>query len=170
MQDTCLRCRWSPRSSREICRLTCANRLSATFCSDIPQTPTRQLWPTVPLTAYGQSVPDTRAAIARSTEEIERIVTRVRADLEETSADPGYGRGILLGIEWAQGQRGEAPVTGELPAETPPSQRGIRQEIDAATDVIYSRRRIDVPDAQGFAVGVEQTLLWLLADTEQAPG
>lgn len=78
-----------------------------------------------------------------------------------------YLDGILLAFAWAISGEGAAPVTAQPIVGARPTWLEIAEEIDAAEDIVYGKRTDRRP--QGFAVGVEATLMWLIADGDEPP-
>lgn len=107
--------------------------------------------------------------VTRDTGHIGRVIDDVRAARAELDREHWpYLDAIDAAIAWATTGSGAAPMTARPILADRPSWVEICEEIDIAEDVLYGQRR-DERD-QGYAVGVEHALMWLINDTDEPPG
>lgn len=110
-----------------------------------------------------------------NTHPITRDMAAIAAVMEEARHDrTTLGRehwphldAIVLAIAWAVDGEGSAPLTGQGIVGARPTWVEIAEEIDAAEDVLYGKR--EDRRGQGYAVGVEHALMWLIDDTDETP-
>jgi hypothetical protein len=107
--------------------------------------------------------------LIRPREAIVAMYQQVRDEHGSRTTHSGrqFGRGILRAIEFATGAKPQAPITGEHADAFPPSVSQLSREELAAADVAHGQRRH--PEGMAFAAGVEHTIMWLLARTDQRP-
>jgi len=108
--------------------------------------------------------------IIRWPEDVQAVHAQVQAkqDLPQMPrSSVEYGEGILAAIEWATGTLRTAPISGEPSEEIPPSARQMSREAGRATDIAEGRERH--PRGRSYAVGVEHTLMWLMAREDDPP-
>lgn len=106
--------------------------------------------------------------IRRSRGEVADVIRTAKEDRASLGREHWpYADGILLAFAWAMDGEGTAPITGRPIVGDRPTWVEIAEEIDAAEDVLYGKREDRRP--QHYAVGVEATLMWLIADGDEPP-
>jgi hypothetical protein len=110
--------------------------------------------------------------IIRSPEAVAELHDQVQAERHElrvSETSRAFAAGIVDALEWATGQTRQAPISGTLAEERPPAVRELSREQVVAQDVAEGRRRFNRSGGRDYAVGVEHTVMWLLARTDQRP-
>jgi hypothetical protein len=110
--------------------------------------------------------------IIRSREAVGQLYEQVQAERHElrvSETSRAFAAGIVDTLEWAAGRTRQAPVSGSLAEAHPPLVRELSREQVVAQDVAEGRRRSDRSRGRDYAVGVEHTIMWLLARTNQRP-
>jgi hypothetical protein len=111
-----------------------------------------------------------KMGIIRPGRDVVAMYKQVKAEhleMRMTSISTEMGKGILAAIEWCTGVTPTAPISGQLAEENPPSTPQMSGEEEAASEVAEGRRAH--ARSRHFAVGVEHTIMWLLARTDQRP-
>lgn len=96
-------------------------------------------------------------------------VQRERHELRVSATSRALAAGIVETLEWATGQTLQAPVSGAPAEARPPAVRELSREQVIAQDVAGGRRPTDRSGGRDHAVGVEHTIMWLLARADQRP-
>ena len=105
--------------------------------------------------------------VIRSPEQVSGLVAQVRAEARADRREGlAYAQGILDAVGWVAG-RWPGPISDETPAGARPSMVEIKREESAAREAAEGRRTLLRP--QGYAVGVEATLMWLSAGCDDPP-
>ena len=120
---------------------------------------------------YRQRTARWEMGIIRWPEDVQAVYAKVQDDLREhpemRQGSIEYCRGILAAIEWATGTLRTAPLSGEPSEEIPPSAGQMSRERVLGTDIAQGHERH--PLGRDYAVGVEHTLMWLMARTDDPP-
>lgn len=110
----------------------------------------------------------------RSTQVLVDAVDEVKMAREDWAARPALAdsvrmaAGELAALEWVLGQHEFAPMTGQRGVDIG-EPRNLDAERRIATDML--QRRVDMDRrGDGYVAGVEMTLMWILNETENAPG
>lgn len=107
-------------------------------------------------------------AVIRTTERVQQLQRQVnRESVDSRAGGRAYAEGILAAIAWAGGHRPDGPVTGKLADDVPPTYAAIREEQVAACEV--QERTRSSRHAMDYVTGVEATLGWLIALTDEPP-
>jgi hypothetical protein len=106
-----------------------------------------------------------RRAAAKSTD-----IDTDPASRQFAQQDADYLDGVVATLEWALGQRAEAPITRGQPRE--PTTRNLKAERVHANDVIEQARHpwmANRRQAPRYGEGVKLTITWLLGDSTISP-
>jgi hypothetical protein len=85
----------------------------------------------------------------------------------ELGNDVTYSTGELAALEWALGRRNESPITSQIDVDVA-DPWNLERERRIATDMLYRRIEMD-RRGDGYVVGVEATLMWILNETDTVP-
>lgn len=108
--------------------------------------------------------------IIRWPEDVQAVYAKARDGLREGERPLGtveYCRGIVAAVEWATGTLRTAPLSGEPSEEVPPPATQMSRERVLGTDIAQGHEQH--PLGRSYAVGVEHTLLWLMAYEDDPP-
>ncbi|MBG0826153.1 hypothetical protein HS048_36415 [Planomonospora sp. ID91781] len=107
-----------------------------------------------------------RMGIIRSPQRIAEVETVAHAQM----TDGPYRRGILDAIAWATGRRPRAPLSDRQSDNRLPSAQEMWREAILGEEIAYGRHELRrSQEHRSYGVGVEATLLWLIARSDEPP-
>jgi hypothetical protein len=96
-------------------------------------------------------------------------VQRERDLLRVRQSSRAMADGVIDAIDFATGATPTAPITGRRAENQPPAVNELTRVQVLAQDIAEGREPDPSGHGRDYAVGVEHTIMWLLASTEQRP-
>lgn len=108
----------------------------------------------------------------RPAQDLVEAVDEVKLTREDRLSRPGRSVALLDGelaaLKWVLGDITPAPMSGHTDVDIR-EPRNLDRERRIATDML--RRQVEMdPRGDGYVAGVEMTLMWILNETDNAPG
>lgn len=113
-----------------------------------------------------------RMGIIRPREVVTNLYQQVRRErnlLRVRPSSKAMAAGIIDAIEFATGASPTAPITGRPAENQPPAVNELTRVQVLAQDIAEGREPDPADRGRDYAVGVEHTIMWLLASTDRRP-
>jgi hypothetical protein len=113
-----------------------------------------------------------KMGIIRPPEAVVNLYDRVQRERDLARTRPSSQKmaaGITDTIDFATGRTQHAPITGHPAEQQPPAVNELTRVQVLAQDIAEGHHADPSGRGRDYAVGVEHTIMWLLASTEQRP-